>query len=96
VWLPAGGPGDRGSISGGGERIFLVASVSRPSLGPTQSPLQWILVVISPGLKRGRGVTLTSRPHLVPGSRMSRNYNSYPSSALAACSGTALANEQEK
>jgi hypothetical protein len=27
-----------------------------------------------PGLKRGRGVTLTTHPHLVPRSRMSRSY----------------------
>jgi hypothetical protein len=42
-----------------------------------------------PGAKRGRGVTLTTHPHLVPKSRMSR---SYTSSLLAtmACSGTAL------
>jgi hypothetical protein len=29
-----------------------------------------------PGLKRGRGVTLTTHPHLVPRSRMSRSYTS--------------------
>jgi hypothetical protein len=34
--------------------------------------------VISPGLKRGRGVTLTTHPHLLPGSRMSRCYTSSP------------------
>jgi hypothetical protein len=28
-----------------------------------------------PGAKRGRGVTLTTHPHLVPRSRMSRSYN---------------------
>jgi hypothetical protein len=31
--------------------------------------------VLYPGLKRGRGVTLTTHPHLVPRSRMSRSYN---------------------
>jgi hypothetical protein len=36
VWLRTGRPGDRGSISGRGERIFHLASVSRPALGPTQ------------------------------------------------------------
>jgi hypothetical protein len=30
--------------------------------------------LLSPGVKRGRGVTLTSHPHLVPKSRMSRSY----------------------
>jgi hypothetical protein len=31
-----------------------------------------------PGTKHGRGVTLTSHPHLVPRSRMSRSYTSCP------------------
>jgi hypothetical protein len=31
-----------------------------------------------PGAKRGRGVTLTTHPHLVPRSRMSRSYTSSP------------------
>jgi hypothetical protein len=34
-----------------------------------------------PGAKRGRGVTLTTHPHLVPRSRMSRNYISSPPQA---------------
>jgi hypothetical protein len=46
--------------------------------------------VLSPGLKRGRGVTLTTHPHLVPRSRMSRGYTSPPSASVAR-SGTALA-----
>jgi hypothetical protein len=46
--------------------------------------------VLSPGVKRGRGVTLTTHPHLVPRSRMSRSYTSSPPSASMACSGTAL------
>jgi hypothetical protein len=45
----------------------------------------------SPGLKRGRGVTLTTHPHLVPRSRMSRSYISSPPRPFMACSGTALA-----
>jgi hypothetical protein len=36
--------------------------VSRPALGPTQPPVQWVPGVLSPGLKRGRGVTLTTHP----------------------------------
>jgi hypothetical protein len=32
----------------------------------------------SPGVKRGRDVTLTTHPHLVPRSRMSRSYTSSP------------------
>jgi hypothetical protein len=33
--------------------------------------------VLSPGVKRGRGVTLTTHAHLVPRSRMSRSYTSF-------------------
>jgi hypothetical protein len=42
-----------------------------------------------PGAKRGRGVTLTTHPHLMPRSRMSRSYTSSPASATMVCSGTA-------
>jgi hypothetical protein len=66
------------------------SSVSRPALGPTKPPVQWVPGVLSPGLKRGRGVTLTTHPHLVPRSSMSRSYTSSPPSAFMACSGTAL------
>jgi hypothetical protein len=72
-----------------GQRIFLLAAASRPALGPTQSPIQWVPAVISPGVKRGRGVTLTTHPHLVPRSTMSRSYTSSPPNASMACSGTA-------
>jgi hypothetical protein len=91
VYILAGRPGDRGSIPGKSERIFSVASVSRPALGPTQPPVQWVPGVLSPRLKRGRGVTLTHSPHLVPRSRMSRSYTSSLPSSFVACSGTALA-----
>jgi hypothetical protein len=60
--------------------------VSRPALGPTQPPVQWVPGVLSPGVKRGRGVTLTTHPHLVPRSRMSGSYISSPPSALMTCS----------
>jgi hypothetical protein len=65
VWLRAGRPGDRGSIPGRGERTFPLASVSRPALGPTQRPVQWVPGVLSPGLKRGQGVTLITHPQRV-------------------------------
>jgi len=45
--------------------------LSRPALGPTQPPVQWV-PGLSPGLKSGRGVTLTPHPLLVPWSRKSR------------------------
>jgi hypothetical protein len=91
VRLRAGRPGDWGSIPGRGERIFPLTSVSRPALGPTQTPIQWVPAVLSAGLKRDRGVTLTTHPHLVPRSKMSRSYTSSPPSSFVACSGTASA-----
>jgi hypothetical protein len=45
---------------------------------------------MGPGVKHGRGVTLTTHPHLVQRSLMCRSYNSCPPSASMACSGTAL------
>jgi hypothetical protein len=48
-----------------GQRIFPLASVSRPVLRPTQPPVQWVPGILSPGVKRGLGVTLTTHPHLV-------------------------------
>jgi hypothetical protein len=39
-----------------------------------------------PGLKLGGGVTLTTHPHLVPRSRMSRSCTSSPSGAYVVCS----------
>jgi hypothetical protein len=53
------------------QRIFLLAPASRPALGPTQPPIQWVPGVLSPGVKGGRGVTLTTHPHLVPRLSMS-------------------------
>jgi hypothetical protein len=44
------------------KRILPLASVARPALGPTQPPVQWVLGVLSLGLKRGQGVTLTTHP----------------------------------
>jgi hypothetical protein len=67
---------------GGAKDFFPIASVSRLALEPTQPPVQWIPEVLSPGLKGGRGVTLTTHPHLVPRSSMSRSYTSSPSKRL--------------
>jgi hypothetical protein len=33
-------------------KSFLFTTASRPDLGPTQPPLQWVLWAISPGIKR--------------------------------------------
>jgi hypothetical protein len=86
IWLRAGRSGFNPRH---GQRIFLLAAASRPALGPTQPPTQWVPGVLSPGVKRGRGVMLTTHPHLVPRLRMSRSYTSSPPCASMACSGTA-------
>ena len=39
--------------------------LSRTALGSTQPPVQWV-PDLSPGVKSGRGVTLTPHPLLVP------------------------------
>jgi hypothetical protein len=49
-----------------GQRIFLQAFASRPALGPSQPPIQWVPGVLSLGVKRGRSVTLTTPRHLMP------------------------------
>jgi hypothetical protein len=69
---------DQGSIPRQRQRIFLLASAFRPALGPTQPPIQWVPGVLSPGVKRGWGVTLTTHPRLVPRLKMSRSYTSSP------------------
>jgi hypothetical protein len=52
--------------------------VSRPALGSTQPTVQSLPGVLSLGLKRSRGVTLTTHPHLVPRSWITRSYTSSP------------------
>jgi hypothetical protein len=57
-----------------GAKDFSSSLCARPTLRPTQPPVQWVLGVLSQAVKRGRGVMLTTHPHLVPRSRMSRSY----------------------
>jgi hypothetical protein len=44
------------------QRILPLTSVPRSGLRPTQPPIQWVPVFLSPGVKRG--LTLTTHPHL--------------------------------
>jgi hypothetical protein len=48
-----------------GQRIFPSSLCIQTGSGPTQPPIQWVPGVLSQGVKRGRGVTLTTHPHLV-------------------------------
>jgi hypothetical protein len=44
---------DRGSVPGGGnDGIFFFAVASRPALGPTQPPIQFVPDAITSGVKR--------------------------------------------
>jgi hypothetical protein len=65
---------DWGSIPDRGRGFFFCIQ----TLGPTQPPVQWEPGVLSLGVKRSRGVTLTTPPHLVQRLRMSRSYTSSP------------------
>jgi hypothetical protein len=58
--------------------------------GSTQPPVQRVAGVLSSEVKSGRGVTLTTHPHLVLRFRMNRSYASSPPCASKVCCGTAL------
>jgi hypothetical protein len=60
------------------QRVFPLTSVSRLAVVPTQPPVQWVPGVLSPGVKCGQGMMLTTHPHLVSRSWMSRHYTSSP------------------
>jgi hypothetical protein len=68
--------------------IFPLTFVSKPALGPTQPPIQWVPGALSPGVKLGRGVMLTTQPLLVPRLRKSRSYTScHPNAPLWSITG---------
>jgi hypothetical protein len=46
------------------KEILLYFTASRPALGPTQPPIQWVPESLYPG-SSGRGVKLTTHLHLV-------------------------------
>jgi hypothetical protein len=58
-----------------GAKEFSSSLCVQTGSGATQSPVKWVPGVLSLELKRGRGVTLTTHPHLVP--RSSRMYILY-------------------
>jgi hypothetical protein len=66
-------------------RNFSTNFCVRPDLEPIQPPVQLVLGVLSAWGKRGRGVTLTIHPHLVPRSWISRIYTSSPLLRLHWC-----------
>jgi hypothetical protein len=82
--------GRSGFDSRQGQRIFPLASVSRPALGPTQPPVQWVPRVLYPGVKRGRCVTLTLTPIYCQGREWVGAIPRLASSATMACRGTPL------
>jgi len=59
---------DRPGLNSGGDEIFCT---SRLGLGPIQPPVKWV-PGLSPGVKSGRGVLLTTHPLLVPWSWKSK------------------------
>jgi hypothetical protein len=73
IWLQSGRPGFDPLQT---QSIFPLSSVSRPALRSTQPPIQGVPCVLTPEVKPGRCVTLTTHPHIVPRSRMSRSHTS--------------------
>jgi hypothetical protein len=61
VWVQIGRPGFDTRQR---QRTFPLVSVSRLHLRPTKPPIQWVSGGRFPGVKRDRGVTLTTYPHL--------------------------------
>jgi len=57
---------------------FSSSLMSRPALGPTQPPIQWVLEDLSPGGKERPKRDADHSPHLVPRSGMSGSYTSSP------------------
>jgi len=66
------------------EEIFLFSKMSKPALLPTQFPIQWTLMVISPVAK------LTTGLHLVLRFRMSGVTPPLSPYAFITCTGTSL------
>jgi hypothetical protein len=67
-----------------------------PALKPTQPPIQWVPEVHSSVVKRGRGVTLTTHPNLVPTSRMSWSVYLLPLVACIAVAGQHITSPEDR
>jgi hypothetical protein len=63
------GLGERGFESRQELGIFLFTTASRPSLGPTQPPIQWVPGALSLGVKRPGG----EADHSIPSSAEVKN-----------------------
>jgi hypothetical protein len=61
--------------------------------GSGAHPVSCTMAVFSPEVKRGRGVTLTTHPHLVPRSWVSRSYTASPPLRIYRCVVGLLYNE---
>jgi hypothetical protein len=91
IRLPTGyGVDGRGSNPGRG-KIFMFSTASRPAMGPTQPPIQWVPGTISPGLKRPKREGDNSPPSsaevkndaaTTPLPHTSLGHNAYPSFCL--------------
>jgi hypothetical protein len=71
---------------GYGLRIFLFATVSRPALEPIQSPIQWVPVALSLGVKRPR----READHSLPSTAEVKNAWSYTSTQPIRLQGVVL------
>jgi hypothetical protein len=76
-----GRPGDPGSILDRDEGLFLYPVYPNRLWGPPSLLYNGYRWVLFPGLNRGRGVTLTTHPHLLSRSWMSRS-SSPPCSSI--------------
>jgi len=80
VWVSVVGIASRYGMNGPGIESRLgrdFPHLSRPALGSTQPPVQWVTVLYQGST--GRGVALTTHPHLAP--RLKKEY-SYTSTNL--------------
>jgi hypothetical protein len=68
---------DIGVLFAAEAEMFLFDTVSRPALGPTQPPIQWVPGVLSLGVKRP-AVKLTTHLHIVSRSKNEWSYTSTP------------------